>query len=83
MGERQCQCPSMTWRGDEDWEEELETETREGMGDGDVPPSRDEESWRADSKSLEFSADDIESCSEGRGRRLVSCMRSQAGLSQQ
>jgi hypothetical protein len=23
--------PGMTWRGEEDWEEELETETREGM----------------------------------------------------
>jgi hypothetical protein len=33
----------MTWRGEEDWEEELETETREGMEE-DAPPEEIEES---------------------------------------
>jgi hypothetical protein len=37
MEESQRQRPGMTWSGEEEREEELEMETREGMED-DVPP---------------------------------------------
>jgi hypothetical protein len=57
-----------------------------GAGDGDEGGDRRQWSSRrvrrvkANSKLLEFGANDIKSCSEGRGRRSVSCMRSQTGL---
>jgi hypothetical protein len=57
-----------------------------GAGDGDK--GGDGRQWssprlrrlKAVPKSLEFGTYDIESCSDGRGRRLVSCMGSQTGL---
>ena len=43
MGENPHQCGAMIRSGEEDWEEELEMETREGAGEG-VPPEAIEES---------------------------------------
>jgi hypothetical protein len=42
MGESRHQHPGMTWRGEEDWEEELETETREGTEEGALPEETEE-----------------------------------------
>jgi hypothetical protein len=57
-----------------------------GAGDGDKGgdgrrwSSRRLRRFKASPKLLESSEDDIESCSEGRERRLVRCVGSQTGL---
>jgi hypothetical protein len=42
-GESQHQCRETTWGREEDWEEELEMETREGIEEG-APPEETGES---------------------------------------